>query len=112
MVPGTQWRYSGGGYSVLQQLLIDVAGKPFPDLMQDLVLSKIDMAASTFRQPLPTDLESIAATGHDANGEPLKGRWHTFPQSAAAGLWTTPSGSAVCAGTPSRAATYEIVSVC
>ena len=25
------------------------------------------------------------------NGEPLKGGWHTFPQAAAAGLWTTPS---------------------
>jgi len=91
MSPGKEFRYSGGGYSVVQQLLIDVAAKPFPDLMQDLVLSRVGMTSSTFRQPLPTEMESIAATGHDVNGEPLKGRWYIFPQAAAAGLWTTPS---------------------
>src|SRR4029078_12639766 len=39
-------------------------------------------------------LEAIAATGHDMNGKPLEGRWHIFPQAAAAGLWTTPTGLA------------------
>jgi CubicO group peptidase (beta-lactamase class C family) len=91
MVPGTKWRYSGGGYSVVQQVLIDVTGQPFAELMQDLVLRKIGMSHSTFEQPLPRDWEAIAATGHDVNGEPLKGRWHIFPQAAAAGLWTTPT---------------------
>ena len=91
VVPGTKWRYSGGGYSVVQQLLIDVTAKPFAELMQDLVLRKIGMTHSTFEQPLPHDWETITATGHDLNGEPLKGRWHIFPQAAAAGLWTTPT---------------------
>lgn len=91
MVPGKQFRYSGGGYSVIQQLLIDATAKPFPDVMEDLVLGRLGMMSSTFRQPLPTEMESIAATGHDVNGEALKGRWYTFPQAAAAGLWTTPS---------------------
>jgi CubicO group peptidase (beta-lactamase class C family) len=91
VVPGTKWRYSGGGYSVVQQLLIDVTAKPFAELMQELVLRKIGMIHSTFDQPLPHDWEAIAATGHDVNGEPLKGRWHIFPQAAAAGLWTTPT---------------------
>jgi CubicO group peptidase (beta-lactamase class C family) len=74
---------------VVQQLLIDVTGKPFAELMQELVLRKIGMSHSTFDQPLPRDWANIAATGHDVNGEPLKGRWHIFPQAAAAGLWTT-----------------------
>jgi CubicO group peptidase (beta-lactamase class C family) len=91
VVPGTNWRYSGGGYSVLQQLLIDVTAKPFAESMQELVLRKIGMTHSTFEQPLPHDWETIAATGHDLNGESLKGRWHIFPQAAAAGLWTTPT---------------------
>jgi CubicO group peptidase (beta-lactamase class C family) len=89
--PGKEFRYSGGGYSVVQQLLIDVTGKPFPDLMQDLVLVRLGMTSSTFRQPLPVERDAAAATGHDVNGEPLPGRWHIFPQAAAAGLWTTPS---------------------
>jgi CubicO group peptidase (beta-lactamase class C family) len=91
VVPGTKWRYSGGGYSVVQQLLIDVTGKPFAELMQELVLRKIGMTHSTFDQPLPHDLEASAATGHDMYGKPLEGRWHIFPQAAAAGLWTTPT---------------------
>ena len=89
--PGKQFRYSGGGYSVIQQLLSDVTGRPFPDLMQDVVLHRLGMTSSTFRQPLPAEREMAAATGHDVNGQPLPGRWHIFPQAAAAGLWTTPS---------------------
>src|SRR4029453_15360237 len=71
--------------------LMDVTGKPFPDLMQDLVLGRVGMTSSTFRQPLPSERAASASTGHDVNGEPLPGRWHIFPQAAAAGLWTTPS---------------------
>ena len=89
--PGKAFRYSGGGYSVIQQLLIDVTGKPFPDLMQELVLGRLGMTSSTFRQPLPAERDAVAAIGHDVNGEPLPDRWHIFPQAAAAGLWTTPS---------------------
>ena len=47
-VPGSTWRYSGGGYSVMQQLLIDATGKPFPALLQEMVLGKIGMTQSTF----------------------------------------------------------------
>jgi CubicO group peptidase (beta-lactamase class C family) len=89
--PGKAFRYSGGGYSVIQQLLMDVTGKSFADLMQDLVLGRLGMTSSTFRQPLPAERAAEAATGHDVHGEPLPGRWHIFPQAAAAGLWTTPS---------------------
>jgi len=95
ILPGKRVRYSGGGYAVTQQLLIDVTGKPFPDLLQELVLGKIGMTHSTFAQPLPKELESIAATGHRDNGEPVNGRWYRYPELAAAGLWTTPSDLAL-----------------
>src|SRR5580700_145978 len=36
IIPGTLWRYSGGGYVVLQTLLSDVTGKPFPQIMSEL----------------------------------------------------------------------------
>ena len=90
-VPGGHWRYSGGGYSVIQQMMIDSTGKSFPELLQELVLDRVGMTNSAFSQPLRKDWEGIAASGHDANGQPLKRRWHTFPEMAAAGLWTTPS---------------------
>jgi CubicO group peptidase (beta-lactamase class C family) len=91
IVPGTKWRYSGGGYEVAQQLILDVAGKPFPQLAREIVFGPLAMTRSTFEQPLPGRLEDNAASGHLGNGAVIKGRWHTYPELAAAGLWTTPS---------------------
>lgn len=90
-IPGTQWRYSGGGFTVLQQLLIDVTGNPFPEIMQDLVLQKLEMKQSTYQQPLPINLRAQATCGHEENGGKVNGDCFTYPELAAAGLWTTPS---------------------
>lgn len=91
IIPGTQWRYSGGGYTVLQQLLIDVTGNLFPEVMHDFVLQRLEMKLSTYQQPLPINLSKQAACGHDEKGEKIDGDWFTYPEMAAAGLWTTPS---------------------
>src|SRR5580704_2492699 len=91
IVPGTLWRYSGGGYVVLQTLLSDVTGKPFPQIMSELVLRPAGMTHSTYEQPLPKDRASEAATPYRSNGDPVKDGWHTYPEMAPAGLWTTPS---------------------
>jgi CubicO group peptidase (beta-lactamase class C family) len=61
LTPGTQWRYSGGGYTVIQQLLDDVTGKPFPETLKRLVLDPAGMTHSRFEQPL-----SEAARGRRA----------------------------------------------
>jgi CubicO group peptidase (beta-lactamase class C family) len=90
-IPGLNPRYSGGGYIVLQQLLIDLTGQTFPELMQTLVLQPLGMSSSSFDQPLPHHLEGTAATGHAQNGDPIPGGAHVYPEMAAAGLWTTPS---------------------
>ncbi len=89
--PGTQWSYSGGGITVMQQLLTDISGEPFPALMKEAVLNKIKMKSSTYEQPLPGVLHNKAAKAHDNKGEKVVGDWHVYPEMAAAGLWTTPS---------------------
>lgn len=89
LLPGTRFRYSGGAYCILQQLLCDLRRQPFPELMRDLVLDPIGMAHSTFEQPLPEKYWNNTSSGHRANGNPLAGGWHTMPEMAAAGLWTT-----------------------
>ena len=89
LLPGTRFRYSGGGYCVLQQLLCDVRQQAFPDLMRDLVLIPLGMTHSTYQQPLPASDWSNACSGHRASGTPLAGGWHILPEMAAAGLWTT-----------------------
>jgi CubicO group peptidase (beta-lactamase class C family) len=95
--PGTIWRYSGGGYVVMQALLADVTGKPYPQIVADLVLQPAEMTHSTYEQPLPKNLSSLAATPYRGSGEPVKGGWHTYPEMAPAGLWTTPSDLALLA---------------
>lgn len=89
--PGTRWRYSGGGYTIMQAMVEDVTGRPFDEVMQERVLEPLSMEHSTYRQPLPTDLEAQAAIGYRSDGQRLPGRWNTYPEQAAAGLWTTPS---------------------
>ena len=87
--PGAQYRYSGGGYTVLQQVMTEVTGEPFPQAMSALVLAPLAMKDSTYEQPLPENLAARAATGHDSKSRPIPGRWNTYPEMAAAGLWTT-----------------------
>ena len=87
---GSQWRYAGGGYTIVQLAIQDVTKKPFADALRELVLDPLGMSHSTFVQPLPADLRAKAATGYRPTGEPISGRSHTYPEQAAAGLWTTP----------------------
>jgi CubicO group peptidase (beta-lactamase class C family) len=89
--PGTGRRYSGGGFTMMQLLMTDLTGKPFPELMRALVLAPLGMDHSTYEQPLPPALASRAAAGHGRDGRVVPGRWHLHPEMAAAGLWTTPS---------------------
>jgi CubicO group peptidase (beta-lactamase class C family) len=91
IMPGTQFRYSGGGTTVIQQVMEDVTGTPFRELMQELVLEPLGMSDSDYVQPLPPELHERAATGHDDLGVQLEERWEIYPQLAAAGLWTTPT---------------------
>jgi CubicO group peptidase (beta-lactamase class C family) len=90
-IPSTQFRYSGGGTVVMQQLLEDFTGTPFRRLVRELVLEPLGMSDSDYAQPLPNVLHAQAATAHDDVGRPIEGRWHTYPEMAAAGLWTTPT---------------------
>ncbi|MDB4892374.1 MAG: beta-lactamase [Gemmatimonadetes bacterium] len=88
--PGAQWRYSGGGYTVMQQMMIDVTGLSFPDYMQRAVLGPLGMTQSSYDQP-PHNLAAQTAAGHYLDGRIVHGRWHVYPEMAAAGLWTTPA---------------------
>ena len=87
--PEESFRYSGGGYTIMQQAVIDVEGQSYPEAMNTLVLQPLEMNNSTYDQPLKAaDLE-MAATGYLPDGSMTKGERHTYPEMAAAGLWTT-----------------------
>ena len=88
-VPGEGYRYAGGGYTIAQLMMVDAAGKPFPALMDELVLKPVGMERSTFLNPLPPKLLKHAAAGYLPDHSAVEGKRHTYPEMAAAGLWTT-----------------------
>jgi len=89
LLPGSRWRYSGGGYTVAQLAMTDTLGRPFPELARRLWLAPSGMSRSTFAQPLPPGRLAFAAAGYRRDGTPVVGKRHVYPEMAAAGLWTT-----------------------
>jgi CubicO group peptidase (beta-lactamase class C family) len=89
-VPGQKWSYSGGGYLVIQQMVIDLTGEPFEKYMEDKVLRALGMNSSTFSQSLPESFKNRAATGYPGLPGPQGGeRWRLHPELAAGGLWSS-----------------------
>ncbi len=89
--PLTAMKYSGGGVTLMQLAMIDVFGRPFPEIMQSVVLGPIGMTRSAYEQPLSADRDRNAARGHDKSGQARGPKWHVYPELEAAGLWTTPT---------------------
>jgi CubicO group peptidase (beta-lactamase class C family) len=89
--PKSKVEYSGGGLTVVQQLMMDVSGKSFEMLLDEALLKPLNMRDSAFSQPIDRALEGRAASGHNAKAEVIAGRYRTHPELAAAGLWTTPT---------------------
>ena len=89
--PGSLWRYSGGGYTVMQLLVAELSDRPFAVMLSERVLQPFGMTLSTYEQPLPAPRHAEAATAYGRDGTEVEFKWHVYPEMAAAGLWTTPS---------------------
>jgi CubicO group peptidase (beta-lactamase class C family) len=87
--PGESWSYSGGGYQVLEQVLIDRTGRTFPELMAKYVLGSAQMEHTFYETPLSRSRWGAAASGHLEDGKTMPGGWHTVPELAAGGVWST-----------------------
>lgn len=83
--PGSQWRYSGGGYALLQLMIEDVTGEPFAAYMQRAVLVPLGMDRSTFVLP-DTGVTNLAEF-YDAAGKPAI--HYRFSATSAASLYTS-----------------------
>jgi CubicO group peptidase (beta-lactamase class C family) len=90
-LPHTMWRYAGGGYVILRQVLEDVTGLPFAEFLRDTVLSPMGMTHSAFQQPLSDPALASAAVPHDREGGVVSTGPRVYPELAPDGLWSTPS---------------------
>ncbi len=87
--PGLQYKYSGGGTTISQLMLMDLTQQPYDQFMDERVLKPMGMVNSSYTQP-PVESD-LLATGYYPNGRAVGGKYHIYPEQAAAGLWTTPT---------------------
>lgn len=89
--PSLRSQYSGGGTTISQLILQDVTGQAYDEYMWKNVLNPMGMSNSFYTQPPPADKENVLATGYYNDGAAVKGKYHIYPEQAAAGLWTKPT---------------------
>lgn len=85
--PGSEWRYSGGGYAILQLLIEEVSGESFENYMQQAVFRPLGMAHSSYYWT-PAQGSTLAAF-YDVDSKPAT--HYRFSAVAAVSLYTTVS---------------------
>ena len=90
--PGSRVQYSGGGITVEQLVVEEVTGDAFAPAALRYLLEPLGMKRSTYENPVPEAFGNIAKA-HGPDGEPraLPRGYEAMPETAASGLWTTPS---------------------
>jgi len=90
-IPNSIWRYSGGGYTLMEKIVEDTSNKSLDQFMAAHFLAPLGMRNSTYEQPLGTKYHTNASAAYNTKGEIVEGFWNNYPEQAAAGLWTTPT---------------------
>lgn len=81
--PGSGWRYSGGGYLILQLMIEDVMHEDFDAYMRRTIFGPLGMSDSTFADPDPARLADIFAVDGDLATH------YRFAATGAASLYTS-----------------------
>jgi CubicO group peptidase (beta-lactamase class C family) len=71
--PGTTPAYSNYGASLAGYIVQRVSGESFDDYLDKHIFAPLDMKYSTFRQPLPANLEPLMSKCYTQASEPPKG---------------------------------------
>ena len=87
-VPGGSVRYSGGGTTIVEQMLEDASGKRFHELARENVFEPLGMTRSTFEVPLPERFWANAAVGHEG-GKTLPEKYVCVIAIGAGAIFTT-----------------------
>ncbi|HEY0739816.1 MAG TPA: serine hydrolase domain-containing protein [Chryseosolibacter sp.] len=86
---GEKVQYSGGGTTIAQLIVMDVTAKSFSTYMDDEVLQPLGMTSSFYHQPSAS--QANLATAYLADMTEVTGKYHIYPEQAAASLWTNPT---------------------
>ncbi len=73
--PGSEWNYSGGGYTLLQLVIEEVSGLPFADHMKQRIFDPLGMTRTTFDHAQAIEMGLAENFAPDGRTEPF--RWYT-----------------------------------
>ncbi|MFY0805627.1 serine hydrolase domain-containing protein [Peribacillus frigoritolerans] len=93
--PGSDFQYSDAGFCIIQQLIEDVTGKPFKEVINELIFQPLRMNNSTLEMTISEEEREDFSCGHNKNGGLVDGKYPIYPYPAASGLLTTPSDLAI-----------------
>ena len=85
--PGSEWRYSGGGYAILQLLIEEVSGESFEGFMHRVIFRPLGMVRSSYKWTPAAG--STLATSFDVDSKPST--HYRFSAVAATSLYTSVS---------------------
>lgn len=89
--PGTDWQYSGGGYTIIQMALEDTFNKSIAELAKEHLFSPLGLKNTTMIQPNEKGFLTNVASVHDKDGKVIKTGLPITPQVGPSGLWSTPT---------------------
>lgn len=89
--PGTSWKYSGGGYVIVQMALEDTLNKSMAELANEYIFSPLKLKNTTMIQPNEKGFLTNVALVHDKERKVIKTGLPITPQVAPSGMWSTPT---------------------
>ena len=89
---GEQFSYSGGGITLAELAFTRITGMTLRDAFAQEIAAPLELTQSGFFQPLNADRVANAAFGGMLGiFEDHKHGYHYYPETAAAGFWSTPT---------------------
>jgi CubicO group peptidase (beta-lactamase class C family) len=82
--PGSIFRYSSGGYTLLQMMIEDITGKPFSEFMQKEIFDPVGMTQTSYDWSI---IKSTVATPYNEKGN----AWpqYQYVEQGSGGIFTT-----------------------
>jgi CubicO group peptidase (beta-lactamase class C family) len=85
LAPGSTFKYSGGGYTLLQLLVEEVSGQSFATYMKNAVFTPLGMRQSTYSW----DETSVGPLAEFYNGDGTRAKHYRYTALAATSLYTS-----------------------
>jgi len=86
----SEFKYSGGGVTISQLIISDNSKVAYERFVNENVFTPLGMDQSFYSIELDKYPEELAFA-HSERGKLLSNNYNIYPESAAAGLWTTPT---------------------